>query len=129
MTKSVAGLFVAVALALTVTAAGAAEDNYSANSRLTGCRDFLDQKSNGDGFARGLCVGVVTTIVDIGGLFVVSPLDDKSRRALCIDAPAAVTGGQAIRVVVAYIEARPARMHEPFPVLALEALQAAWPCR
>jgi hypothetical protein len=33
------------------------------------------------------------------------------------------------RVVVAYIEQRPARMHEKFGLLAVEALQKAWPCR
>jgi hypothetical protein len=33
-----------------------------------------------------------------------------------------------VRVVVAYIEARPARVHEDFRNLALEALREAWPC-
>jgi hypothetical protein len=50
-------------------------------------------------------------------------------RALCIDAPAGVLGGQAVKVVVAYIDARPARMHERFDRLALEAFRAAWPCK
>jgi Rap1a immunity proteins len=40
-----------------------------------------------------------------------------------------VTVGQEIMVVVAYIDARPARMHENFGVLALEALRTAWPCK
>jgi Rap1a immunity proteins len=39
------------------------------------------------------------------------------------------TVGQAVRVVVAYIDQRPERMHEYFEVLALEALRRAWPCR
>jgi hypothetical protein len=30
--------------------------------------------------------------------------------------------------VVKYIDDRPARMHENFKVLAIEALRAAWPC-
>jgi hypothetical protein len=34
-----------------------------------------------------------------------------------------------MRVVVAYIEKRPERMHEPLADLAIEALQQAWPCR
>jgi hypothetical protein len=35
---------------------------------------------------------------------------------------------QSIRVVVQYIDSRPARLHENFPDLAQEALRAAWPC-
>jgi hypothetical protein len=38
------------------------------------------------------------------------------------------TLNQQVKVVISYIEARPARMHEPFRDLALEALRAAWPC-
>src|SRR5262245_2122268 len=43
------------------------------------------------------------------------------------------TGGaiikQRIQVIIAYIEARPQRMHEDFRVLAVEAMQKAWPCK
>jgi Rap1a immunity proteins len=35
---------------------------------------------------------------------------------------------QVVSVVVAYIDARPARMHKNFNTLALEALRNAWPC-
>jgi hypothetical protein len=43
--------------------------------------------------------------------------------------PICETLEQKIRVVVAYIEARPNRMHENFNFLAIEALRDAWPCR
>src|SRR4051794_16854802 len=43
--------------------------------------------------------------------------------------PKRVTSEQVVRVVVAYIERRPQRMHENFKELALEALRDAWPCR
>jgi hypothetical protein len=33
------------------------------------------------------------------------------------------------QVIIAYIEARPQRMHEDFRVLAVEAMQKAWPCK
>lgn len=36
--------------------------------------------------------------------------------------------GLKIRAVVAYVEARPARAEEQFEALALEAVQALWPC-
>jgi len=41
---------------------------------------------------------------------------------MCIDAPDGATLSQAVKVVVAYIDARPERMHERFDNLALEAL-------
>jgi Rap1a immunity proteins len=45
-----------------------------------------------------------------------------------ICAPDGWTLQQSVRVIVKYIEDRPARMHEPFVRLAGEALRAAWPC-
>ena len=46
---------------------------------------------------------------------------------LCV--PNLVTREQTVRVVIAYIDARPARMHEDIRGLALEALINAWPCK
>jgi len=43
--------------------------------------------------------------------------------------PQNVTTGHTVRVVIAYIERRPERMHEDFRGLALEAIHEAWPCR
>jgi hypothetical protein len=43
--------------------------------------------------------------------------------------PAGAIIKQRIQVIVAYIEARPRRMHEDFRVLAVEAMQKAWPCK
>jgi hypothetical protein len=47
--------------------------------------------------------------------------------AACV--PRTVTNNQAVRVVVKYIDDRPARLHENFKALAEEALMAAWPCK
>jgi hypothetical protein len=43
--------------------------------------------------------------------------------------PIGANVGQALRLVVAYVDERPERMQEDFEKLALEALQQAWPCR
>jgi hypothetical protein len=43
--------------------------------------------------------------------------------------PPEVTTEQGIRVVVQYIDAQPARLHEDFRLLAIEALRKAWPCQ
>jgi hypothetical protein len=57
------------------------------------------------------------------------PATRASAPALCLDIPYGPTIDQFVKVVVAYIEARPARMHEQFEGLTIEALRAAWPCR
>ena len=64
-------------------------------------------------FYRGACAGVVMTLWSVGSEF-------------C--GPRGVTYNQMLRVVVRWIEQRPERHHEPFARLALQAMQAAWPC-
>ena len=64
-------------------------------------------------YERGVCAGVVLGIA-------------AAHPDVC--APAGAVRDQAVRIVVQYIDARPARMHEYFSWLAIEALRAAWPC-
>jgi hypothetical protein len=49
------------------------------------------------------------------------------RPEICV--PSEVTMGQVVRVVVQYTDNQPARHHELFGVLAVEALRKAWPCQ
>jgi len=85
-------------------------DAGSADWVMRGCRTYLAGKTLG--FEEGVCAGMVR------GVLVLAP-------EVCSPP---VTMGQAVRVVAAYIEARPARHHESFTVLTLEALRSAWPC-
>lgn len=112
------GLFITLAVAVLVlaaTSARAQEDKDSANWVMPGCYAVLQMD---DVFRAGVCTGIVRTLWEIGG---------RGTRIVC--SPSGATQAQAIRVVIQYIEARPARMHEPFTQLAIEALAAAWPCR
>jgi hypothetical protein len=157
MSVRISGLVFGVALALTVTAAPAAEDMQNANFIMRGCRGFIDRTPGGPArlMEWGQCAGIVNGIAYVGFMInlagLVSPpgmrlppvspdatiLDPNSpatslaflRHQLCLDIPDGVTTGQEVRVVIAYIDARPARMHEDFRSLALEALRAAWPCK
>ncbi len=114
-----------VALALTTTATSA-----QVNEMMPHCRNALDPKSPENLYAQGACVGTIVGIAFVAvSLNALSPSDENVRRELCVNPPATGTRGQLVRTVVAYIDARPARMHENFGVLALEALRAAWPCR
>lgn len=85
-----------------------AEANNSANSIMPGCRQTASH------FERGYCLGVLSGLAAVPNVF-------------C--QPDGATAGQKRSVVIAYIDARPARLHEDFRALALEALKAAWPCR
>jgi hypothetical protein len=120
------------ALALTVTMA-AAEDTSSANYILPGCQDFLGLKQPDTG-RPGFCAGTVAGISFVGKelrrLRPSYPSESDAVTLLhCLDIPEKVTLMQLVRGVIAYIEARPQRMHESFNDLALEALRTAWPCR
>jgi Ssp1 endopeptidase immunity protein Rap1a len=47
---------------------------------------------------------------------------------ICVNLPPNETVEQVMRVVIAYMEARPALMGENFFKLALEAVRETWPC-
>jgi hypothetical protein len=125
-------------MALTVTAAGAAEtDAQSASSMLPDCKAAIEGDRSGNGFARGFCVGTIlglAFLAENSGVNVTAFSGEGQARWFdqgwrCVKIPESVTQGQIVGIVVVYIEARPERMHEPFHSLALEALFNAWPCR
>jgi hypothetical protein len=84
---------------------------------MEGCRGLI-KESPGD-FRQGVCSGEVGALVAVG-----QGLPGNNR--FCF--PAGSTRGQAVRIVVAYIDQNPARLHELFATLAIEALHRAWPC-
>jgi hypothetical protein len=104
------GIIVVAALMLTGGSA-LAEDTKSANYIMPGCRKLLTN-DNSEAYLQGFCSGLIK------GVFYLA-------EGTC--PPPGVTGSQIGRVVVQYIDARPASMHEDFRELALEALKAAWP--
>ncbi len=117
-------------MALATTAAGAAEADYAnANYVLPGCKVILEKTTpNGMSgvtvqqiFDGGVCEGMFSVLLSIGW-------SRMNGETLCMNIPRNATREQLIRVAVRYIEARPQRIHEPFVNLAIEALQATWPC-
>jgi Rap1a immunity proteins len=96
-------------------------DMKSANFLFAACQKLAAGTDNStDNFLQGVCGGIVDTLADMKSLL-------PSHYKFC--PPKNVTTEQAVRVVVAYIERRPQRMHESFKLFALEALHEAWPCR
>jgi Rap1a immunity proteins len=128
----------AVALALTATAAGAAEDSRSANYLLPACRDIIGRTNSSSPVLQGYCMGIVSEISHIGfGVALAQSFTSYTngvpepiiRKMYCLVVPDGVTNNQMVRIVVAYIEKHPTRMHEDFRDLALEAIREAWPCK
>ena len=112
-------LFVVVALLVTAPA-----EAQTARSLLEGCRQFLDKAPVGKDlvvlYNGGICSGIVTAIFHLGPQL-------QSGARFC--APPKATMGDAMRVVLAYIDARPKQQETPFNILALAALRDAWPCQ
>ena len=104
-------------LAMPVTRAHSQPTAGTANSVMPGCDAFLASKSPGNNFLQGVCAGEVLAAWDIA--VVVGSVCSPSDAVL----------SQLVRVIAQYIYARPARMHERFAVLAVEAMRAAWPCK
>lgn len=88
-------------------------DKDSANQVMQGCRSALNEKA-GDLYLQGFCYGVVETLV-------------ITRSDIC--APNGTSPSQAVRIVVQYIDKRPAQSNDTFFGLAWQALRTAWPCQ
>jgi hypothetical protein len=82
---------------------------YSANYVMPGCRDYVSLTT----FKQGWCGGLITGLAQM--------------HSRCM--PPQLTQRQLASAIVQYIDARPARMHEDFRILAAEAMRAAWPCK
>ena len=91
-------------------------DVTSANYVVPGCREFLKAQTDQYSYRQGVCAGTVSAMQ-----YFSKPLGYCS--------PEGTNVGQAIRVIVAYIDQRPTQMHMQFRDLALRALRAAWPCK
>jgi hypothetical protein len=76
-----------------------------------GCRDYIAKKESD--VLQGYCIGMVEGLI--------------YNLSICL--PGGVTRVKTIRVVVQYIDSLPARLHEDFRSLAVEALLKTWPCR
>jgi Rap1a immunity proteins len=86
------------------------------NVLLPSCKAFIDGKPYIEGQPNhSACFGMILGIGDL------------QPRIFC--PPPNVTSTEWAKVIVAYMEARPERLHEDFKTLALDALQDAWPCR
>jgi hypothetical protein len=121
---------VVAALAILVSPSAFAQSDAQPESRrksahflLSACTGYMAGhqriKDVNDAILQGECGGIVKTLI-----FFSEKLPPKAR--FCM--PREVTNGQAVRVVIAFMDANPSRLHEDFKMIAGEALHNAWPC-
>ena len=94
------------------------QDPWSGNAILPYCQEAL---ANGETSGAGVCLGIVATTLSLYGRYMSEPFRN------CV--PPELPTGQKIRVVLKYLEDRLTRLHEPFSLLAMQALRAGWPCK
>jgi Ssp1 endopeptidase immunity protein Rap1a len=111
-----------VTMVLNCGVAAAGPNQTSADYIMPGCRDAASLvtfsnvgESEQQASLMGLCAGIVVGLSFIGQPF-----------GICV--PSGTTAQQATSVVVQYIDGQPARIHEDFNPVAVEALRANWPC-
>jgi hypothetical protein len=82
------------------------------------------------GFADGVEIGRVVAAYKIYGEKALDwTVDEGARRLGSYCKPGPVTVGQAIRIVVNYLEAHPEQLHESPRTLVNGALADAFPCK
>ena len=115
-------IIIAVSSILNCRIAFAQQDQYSANFIMTGCREAasliaFSNPSNEHSELSQFCLGIIVGLTYQG----------QSDGTICV--PVGLTREQAVRAVVQHIDGQPARINENFVPLAIEALEATWPCK
>jgi Rap1a immunity proteins len=88
------------------------------NSLLPACKHATANPTQAD-FETGFCLGLAVAFLNL-------QYDLKPAAQFC--PPEHATNGQVLRVVVAYMEAHPDRLHKDTRTLFLNALTQAWLC-
>lgn len=123
------------ALALTIATASAVEINDSVKFMLPYCKIVVgrnDEKSadSAKAFNSGRCAGAIETIIMMMNLLKMEQeAGVRHNPPLCADIPADVRYGQLLEVVVTYSKMHPEVMRQPFGIVAMTALNQAWPCK
>src|SRR5215469_11779211 len=111
-----------VALIFSCGVAVAEPNQTSADYVMPGCRDAASlitfsnvRESEEEASLMGFCAGIVVGLSFNGQV-----------NGICV--PAGTTAQLAASIVVQYIDGQPARAHEEFNRLAVDALRANWPC-
>jgi hypothetical protein len=145
MGGQVKAIILTTAMLCLAGAAHAQNTGITGNNTLEGCRSVLNPNYNAASelarnlddpaailnilnvdVTRGICLGTVAAIRDF------MDMENKAKAApdpikrACI--PRDVTGGQLVRVVVAFADKHPDILHLRLSALTVLALVSTWPC-
>jgi hypothetical protein len=109
-------LIVTLLFACSTPVLGANDPFMTGTFMLPHCKAASERPN--PGVWGGHCAGIIEALGWIG----------SSAGRLCLPA-GGITGAQAQRVVVRWLEMHPEKLHLDFKELAMEALVDVWPCR
>lgn len=118
--------FAAVFAFLTVTARAHADVEATGNMYYQSCMAAADimegHHPSDEQFEKApMCFGAITAIMSLEPLL-------KPEFAMCPPTGSKISYGQMILVVTDYLKKHPEQLHENFHMLAVLALNTAWPC-
>ena len=96
-----------------------------------GCRLVADSPASNDrisippDYAASFCLGAFTAIIGLSGI----SSGGGAQNFLHFCPPSGATGVQYIRIFLKYVDDHPENGHEIFPIVALNALIHAFPCK
>lgn len=111
-------LIVTLLFACSTPVLGANDPFMTGTWMLPHCKAATEGKP-GYGAWGGHCAGIIEALGWVG----------SKSGVLCVPAGAVITGNQAQRVVIRWLEMHPEKLHLDFKELAMEALVNTWPCR
>lgn len=118
-------------LAATIATAAAEVSAETAQEMMGNCKPIAEARVEADTISyvqdhdSGMCWGAFGVIQDM----LIWRAERGTGRLLRVCAPADGRRGQLIGVFVEYARRNPARWHEPFGRMAVDALREAFPCK
>ncbi len=119
------GIYISLVVGLLLNSSASYADGNELLQRCSGVEKVMDGTMTDDEFGAGFCLGLVKGI-HLTLAFVREISGNEAAINTCI--PESVNHGQAVRVVLAYLRANPAKLHLDEVVLIIRALQEAFPC-
>jgi hypothetical protein len=121
-----AGIYISlIAGLLLFSAASYAGDGNELLQQCTQAERLMDGETTDDEFGAGLWLGTIAGVQMTLKIVRTNGGDDA---AINTYIPSGVNNGQGVRVVLAYLRANPAMLHELDMALIILALNAAFPC-
>jgi hypothetical protein len=113
---------------LVMSLSSASAETASVTDVLPACKLFLSIMDRQGEVREADVVHLMDAGECLGAVYAMLNLSTALTEPLRFCPPNDAEAEQAVRAIVAYVEKKPERAREDFMTLALEALQATWPC-